>query len=458
MRAFPILLHLFLMLGAVPGGSFSSWASEWKFDQIKLKNGHRFDGLLVAENQQQIQFKYVIRNPGMKTLVIETSFDKDEVEQLIALSAEERRELARRLAQLDRNGEREKERMASVTVILHPWEFSPKDEGRTYRGKYFEITSNVDAAFFRQIVVRLEDIFQAYVDNLGARLQPKTPVKVLLFSQMDDYQAWMRKQRLNFLNPAFYDSRKNLMVAGSDLDRLQQELKVVDAKHQEKLKHIQEYHQRLMNHYSGRPPAHLLQQVKELQLQIRLTSQENEATLDKLREQFFAMLYHEAFHAYLDHYVYPHREMSTPRWLNEGLAQIFESAVVETGELRVGHVDPLRLAAVQAALKEQSLLSLRDLLQANAASFNVSHTAETLAADRTYLASWALAFYLTFDRKLLGKEPMHQFVLMAGSAKDQAALFERMIDQPLPEFEKQFRDYWLRLRPDGTLKTAVPGL
>ncbi len=442
---------LFLVVCHVLGMVQAS-ADDWKYDQIRLKNGHRFDGLLVSEQLDQIHFRYVVRNPGVKTLVFDTTFDKDEIDQLIRLTPAERRELANRLNQLDRNGEREKERMAKVTVSLHDWELNPKEEGRTYKGKYFEITSNIDATFFRQVVVRLEDIFQAYVDNLGARLQPKQPVKVLLFRNMNEYRQWLLKQGLNLLNPAYYDARKDLMVAGSDLDRLEASLKRTEAEHQEKLKAINDYHQRLLKHYSGKPPHHLLQQIKELQLQIRLTNQDNQSTLDKLREQFFAMLYHEAFHAFLDHYVYPHRELQTPRWLNEGLAQIFETAVVETGELRVGHVDTTRLTALQAALKDGSLLSVRDLLQADAAQFNVHHSTEAYAADRTYLAAWALAYYLAFDRKLLGKEAMHQFVLTSSSSKDQTALFEKLVDQPLPEFERQFRDYFTRLRPDGSLK------
>jgi len=33
-----------------------------------------------------------------------------------------------------------------------------------------------------------------------------------------------------------------------------------------------------------------------------------------------------------------------PLWLDEGLAQIFETALVEAGELRVGHAERSRLA------------------------------------------------------------------------------------------------------------------
>ena len=67
-------------------------------------------------------------------------------------------------------------------------------------------------------------------------------------------------------------------------------------------------------------------------------------------ERLFTRLYHEAFHAYLGTFVYPAQGGSLPIWFNEGLAQIFETAIVEVGELRVGHADPVRLVAVRAVL------------------------------------------------------------------------------------------------------------
>ena len=87
--------------------------------------------------------------------------------------------------------------------------------------------------------------------------------------------------------------------------------------------------------------------------------------------------------------------MKVPRWLNEGLAQIFESAVAEAGELRVGQADPARLARVKRALqqtrKPDCLVSVADLLKARPRDFVVAHASGKQVADRHYLAAWALA-------------------------------------------------------------------
>ena len=43
----------------------------------------------------------------------------------------------------------------------------------------------------------------------------------------------------------------------------------------------------------------------------------------------FRRLYHEAFHAYLDNYVYESPGYEIPTWLNEGLAQVFAAGLLE---------------------------------------------------------------------------------------------------------------------------------
>src|SRR5207248_7954147 len=70
----------------------------------------------------------------------------------------------------------------------------------------------------------------------------------------------------------------------------------------------------------------------------------NGAKFDQATARLFAILYHEAFHAYVGTFVYPPLKPDDvkagkgtgelPRWLNDGLAQVLETPVVEAGELR----------------------------------------------------------------------------------------------------------------------------
>src|SRR5205814_1233933 len=144
-----------------------------------------------------------------------------------------------------------------------------------------------------------------------------------------------------------------------------------------------------------------------------------------------ALLYHETFHAYAGNFAYPPAAAGgpgeLPRWLNEGLAQIFETAVLEAGELRVGHADRDRLDRAQALLKEGGLLPLRDLLRAGKESFVALHADQKAAADRTYLAAWAVAFHLAFEKRVLGTAGFDAYVAAGNGGADPVAAFAGLV-------------------------------
>ena len=201
--------------------------------------------------------------------------------------------------------------------------------------------------------------------------------------------------------------------------------------------------------YKGKVPPSLLQPIFDGRRRLDLAEDKNNRVFEASTQRLFRTLYHEAFHAYLASSVYPPGDTAVPRWLNEGLAQIFETAILEAGELRVGHADPERLAQVQVAVRKGELMALAEVLKSGAKQFVVAHATDRAAADRHYLASWALAFYLAFERRLLGTKQLDQYVQALQRGGDPLATFRDLVGQPLPQFEKEFRLYLIVLRPDG---------
>jgi hypothetical protein len=143
-----------------------------------------------------------------------------------------------------------------------------------------------------------------------------------------------------------------------------------------------------------------------------------------------------------------------PRWLNEGLAQMFETAVVEAGELRADWPDPRRLEQTKDWLKGKNggpLVALSDLLVSGKDAFLASHSDHRGAAERAYLTSWALAYYLTFERRLIGTPALNKYLIALNSGGDPRAAFVSLVGQELEAFEKQWHAYLLRLLKDGTV-------
>jgi hypothetical protein len=83
--------------------------------------------------------------------------------------------------------------------------------------------------------------------------------------------------------------------------------------------------------------------------------------------------------------------------------------------------------------------------------FVVTHAGKRPEADRAYVATWALASYLMFDRRLLGTAALDEFVQAVCSGAEPVAAFEGLVGQPAGEFEKAFHGWLRRLLPNGAL-------
>jgi hypothetical protein len=448
-REGPRLLSLLLSLACLAAVAPPLRAEDWKLDQVHLKNGRTLQGLLVKDEGNQILFRCVTRKPGVRTVVIGVTIQRDEIKDLDLLDADERALLAARLKALDASrGEAVK--MAALELKPADWGKGGKTRGLCYESAYFTLTSNAPEDVVRRSAFHLEQIYGAYARFLPPRKDGQATT-ILLAASLADYQGLLREQGKVVLNPAFYDVGHNQILCGTDLVRLGEELERARQKNQRLLEDLKDREAQLQQLYKGKAPAALLKPIQDARLEAERFGKQSDDLFQAATRQLFRTLYHEAFHAYLANFVYPPAETEVPRWLNEGLAQIFETCFVEGGELRVGHADKVRLERAQAALRKGELASLTDLLESGPKQFVIVHASDQQTADRYYLTSWALAFYLTFDRKLLGTRAMDGYVHGLRRGTNPREAFADLVGEPLPQFEKGFRQYLQRLRPDGTL-------
>jgi Protein of unknown function (DUF1570) len=435
--------------------------SEWSFDNLKLKNGALLKGLIVEETPTAVRFQRVHRLPGRPTICMTSLFFRSEIDKLEKLSEADREVLKNRLKEIDPTGEGERKRMETLELKAIDWHGKPKAAWR-YDSDCFSLTSNAPEEIVRRAAVRLEQIYAAYASFLPPRFPGGKPTTVVLYPTLEEYQKLLAERGWKLQNPAYFDPNTNRIVCGSNLLEHGKDLEKARKLHAEHRAELDSREAEYRKFFSKKPQELMryLQEIAAYRRKIAEADRLNDANFDRETRRLFHILYHEAFHAYAANFVYPGKREAMkvdgapaelPRWLNEGLAQVFESALVEAGELRVDLPDKDRLRRTKEAVLRGELMPIRELLGVGAKQFLVAHSGERNEAEKAYLAAWALATYLTFDRRLIGTSKLDEYIRAVGQGADAEVAFSKLVGQPLGAFEKQFHEWLKKLPSDASL-------
>jgi hypothetical protein len=446
-----------LALAAVPTLAGPSANPDWAFDVLKLKNGVVHKGLLVDEGKDGVRFQIIRRLPGRPTVWLTVAFKKDDVLKLEKLTDDQRAALKAKLEDIDPSPEAEARRADRIDLQVVDWN-AKKKAGLRYESDYFTLVSDAPEEVVRRAAYRLENVYAAYARFLPPRYPGGAPTVIQVHQSFDGYQKAV-PGGAGLQNPAFYDPSANRVICGTDLKKLGDDLAQFRAEAKPFLDELAKKEAEVIRLYGKKPelPRHL-KPLQEQRAQVEKAAKTNEAAFERATRQLFQTLYHEAFHAYVGNFVYPPAGKShpdcpgeLPRWLNEGMAQVFETALFEAGELRIGHADRNRLEKAHDLSAKKEFPPLKDVLTAERDVFVVNHAGKRPVADRMYLATWALASYLMFDRRVLGTTALDEFVKAVCMGGNPVKAFETLVGQPLSEFEAAFQSWLRRLRPDGSL-------
>ncbi|HQR41306.1 MAG TPA: hypothetical protein PLX97_01450, partial [Gemmatales bacterium] len=108
------------------------------FDQLVLTSGTTVEGLVLEETPQQIRFQFMLRRPGVRTLVFETVYERGEVSKVIK-APQPGRDLARQwLSALVSSKKLETDKLESLKLSSAPW-ITGEGNAHRYQGPYFEL-------------------------------------------------------------------------------------------------------------------------------------------------------------------------------------------------------------------------------------------------------------------------------------------------------------------------------
>ena len=365
-------------VGAVWGQASSA---NDQLESVQLRDGRRWQGVFLAETNKEVDFAQFIRRPGKPIFAMVRPIPKSSIVKSQRLQGDRRKQLLARYNRMRTRASIELGQIESVQLnkaTTRPAKYS-------YDGTWFQLLSAADEETTKRCVVRVEQVVRAYRQWLPPRQQPKSQLRVLVFGSMEEYRNFLNERGWDIRNPAFYVPDLNMIVAGSDAGRYAKRLaearqrsadllkkyERLDADFPERLKGIQ---QQLVQAGLGdrqiRSELTLRKKAWEdekgaAQREVLRVNRQNEAKFSVVTQNMFSRLYHEAFHAYLENYVYPRRSTNVPGWLNEGLAQIFEKGQMDDGMLRIDGTNPEALQRIRADYLAGRLMPLRNLLESN---------------------------------------------------------------------------------------------
>jgi hypothetical protein len=459
----PLIAILLAGSPSVGQGPLAATA-EWKLDELIASNGARYKGIVLEETAKGVRFRVVRRPPGRATVTLTSFFNAKEIERIVKITDAERQTVKAKLAELDPTGAGERKRMDGLDLTTTEWLGTP-DAAKRYDADQFILVSSASEEITRRAAVRLEQIFTAYARFLPPRVRPAAdrPLTVLLAPDKDEYAKLLRGVAVPILNPAVYEPARNRITCGTELRRLGQDLAAARLHNVQQLATLDQYEadiRRLYKDSRAERDRHLAP-VADQRKKIWAVEAANETKFNETTAQLFALLYHESFHAYVTSFVYPPLPAADvaagkgtgelPRWLNEGLAQIFETAILDGGELRVGHADRDRLARARALKTKGGLVPVADLVRVGGESFLATHAVQKAAADRSYLSAWAVAFHLVFERRLFGTKELDLYLVAVNSGGDPAKAFESLVGKSPAAYDAELTNFLDRLRPDGSL-------
>lgn len=426
-------------------------------DLVRTRDQMTYEGLVESQDEFWVHLIQVHRNRGRTHLVVRP-LERSRVAEIVFAEQADRDRLREEIHAFRNRAAVESARMEAVRLRSESHDGGPL---LCYDGKWFSLRSTLPENVSRQVVVRLEQVFTAYRQLLPPRVDPARPPEIAVFGTLSAYHDHLARRGVKTDRLALFLPEQNLVAAGSDLNRSAAQLDQFRQDHARLLEELRRLERDLrprLNESAGRMQQagvapeeiakslaatrrQLEKEIADKRVEVQRADRRNEDLFGRLAGRMFAQLYHEAFHAYLENFVYPRSEFRVPLWLNEGLAQLFETAEPQSGTLRIDAIDSDRLRRLASELSGDASLPLCELLAAGSDAF-----LDPQRGRQFYLYSYLLVYYLAFESAAIPSPRLDDYVRPAGAATNPSERFARLAGAEVDSFEPQWRRWVLERR------------
>ncbi len=168
-------------------------------------------------------------------------------------------------------------------------------------------------------------------------------------------------------------------------------------------------------------------------------------TQGRSRSQTFQVLQHEGFHQF----AFNHLGRDLPTWINEGLAQYFEDAIIVGDKMTTGLANARRVEQVKHALAAGTGIEFAHLV-----GFTADDWAGTLHGDPDraalmYAQSWSIVFFLIHGDDDRYQTSFARYLQKVSAGRDHQTAFREVFgEDSLRPLAKRWADFANKQNPD----------
>lgn len=163
------------------------------------------------------------------------------------------------------------------------------------------------------------------------------------------------------------------------------------------------------------------------------------------RDRVFATLQHEGFHQFASSKL----GQQLPRWLNEGLAEYFGSAIIIKGKVRLGVVDEARVEKIRGYLKRDAAIPFDSLMNITAEQWGANMTSGSDWGSLQYDQSWSIVHFLVHgDKGRYQKAFEHYLVLISKGRTHRDAFGDAFGSNDTAPFAARWVAFMAEVEPD----------
>ncbi len=164
-------------------------------------------------------------------------------------------------------------------------------------------------------------------------------------------------------------------------------------------------------------------------------------TQGRSRSQTFKVLQHEGFHQFAFNYI----GQTLPTWINEGLAQYFEDAIILDDKMTTGLANARRVEQVRQALADGKTLKVSELVSTDAEDWADALRTDPERASLLYAQSWSIVFFLINGEDQRYQSAFGRYLKRVGEGREsRAAMEEAFGNHELTGLERR----WIKFAKD----------